>query len=86
MKKLIKAVKHQGATQVAIAGGVSANSGLRKRLALEAEKQGWQVFIPAFEYCTDNAAMVAITAHFLYEKGQFASLSESPMPRLSLKD
>jgi len=86
MKKLIKAAKHLGTTQVAIAGGVSANSGLRARLALEAEKQGWQVFIPAFEYCTDNAAMVAMTAHFLYEEGQFASLSESPMPRLSLKD
>lgn len=84
MKKLIKAAKHLDTKQVAIAGGVSANSGLRARLQIEAEKQGWQVFIPAFEYCTDNAAMVAITAHYQFMNKQFASLHDSPMPRLHL--
>jgi N6-L-threonylcarbamoyladenine synthase len=84
MKKLIKAAKHLDTKQIAIAGGVSANSGLRTRLQVEAQKQGWKIFIPAFEYCTDNAAMVAMTAHFLYQNNQFSSLHDSPMPRLHL--
>lgn len=81
-KKLIKAAKDHGITDIAIAGGVSANSGLRSRLQEEGKLHGWRVFIPKFEYCTDNAAMIAITGKFLYEKGLFADQSVSAMARL----
>ena len=57
-----------------IAGGVSANSGLRKALQEEGEKQAWKTFIPAFEYCTDNAAMIAITGYYKYLAGEFSGL------------
>ncbi|MBI3238759.1 MAG: tRNA (adenosine(37)-N6)-threonylcarbamoyltransferase complex transferase subunit TsaD, partial [Flavobacteriia bacterium] len=81
-KKLILAAKDLNITDIAIAGGVSANSGLRSRLKEEGEKRGWRVFIPKFEYCTDNAAMIAITGKFLYEKGQFTDQSVSALARL----
>ena len=60
---------------------MSANSGLRKALKEMGEKMGWQTFIPAFQYCTDNAAMIAITAHFKYLNNDFSDLSISPSPR-----
>lgn len=81
LKKLRKAVQQTGVTHVCIAGGVSANSGLRKALTEAGEKHGWKTFIPAFQYCTDNAAMIAITAYHKYLAGQFAELSESPAAR-----
>lgn len=81
MKKLKKAVQQTGVTNVCIAGGVSANSGLRKALHETGEKYGWKTFIPAFQYCTDNAAMIAITAHYKYLAGDFASLDASPSAR-----
>jgi len=81
LKKLRKAVQQTGVTHVCIAGGVSANSGLRKALKEAGEKHGWKTFIPAFQYCTDNAAMIAITAYYKYLAGQFADLSESPAAR-----
>jgi len=81
-KKLVLAAKDLNVTDIAIAGGVSANSGLRSRLKEEGEKRGWRVFIPKFEYCTDNAAMIAITGKFLYEKGEFADQSVSALARL----
>jgi len=81
MKKLRKAVLQTGVTGVCIAGGVSANSGLRKALKEAGEKYEWKTFIPAFEYCTDNAAMIAITAHYKYLAGQFAGLDASPSAR-----
>ena len=81
IKKLKKAVKQTGVTQVCIAGGVSANSGLRKALQKAGEELNWQTFIPAFEYCTDNAAMIAITAHYKYLNKEFADLSISPSAR-----
>lgn len=84
LKKLRKAAKETGIRQIAIAGGVSANSGLRQSLQNEALKQGWEVFIPAFSYCTDNAAMIAITGYHKLKAGQLADLSSSPMPRLAL--
>lgn len=81
MDKIEKAVKETGINQVAIAGGVSANSGLRK--ALEMKKTiGWQTFIPKFEYCTDNAAMIAITGKFLFEEKQFANQMVAAKARL----
>lgn len=81
-KKLVLAAKDLNVTDIAIAGGVSANSGLRSRLKEEGEKRGWRVFIPKFEYCTDNAAMIAITGTFLYEKGMFTDQSVSALARL----
>ena len=81
IKKLKKAVKETGVINVCIAGGVSANSGLRKALKETGEKLGWQTFIPAFEYCTDNAAMIAITAYYKYLNKEFVSLDVSPTAR-----
>lgn len=82
LQKLRRAVKETGIRHVAIAGGVSANSGLRQALQQEAEKRQWQVYLPAFEYCTDNAAMIAMTAHFKYQAGEFCPQDVSPMPRM----
>ena len=82
MKPLIDVVNTTGIKRVAIAGGVSANTGLRERLLLEAEERGWAVFIPAFEYCTDNAAMVAMAAHFMYQENVFLSMEASPEPSM----
>jgi N6-L-threonylcarbamoyladenine synthase len=84
LKKLKKAAKQTGITQITIAGGVSANSGLRKALTELGEVEGWQVFIPRFEYCTDNAAMIAIAAHYKYLNADFASQTISPMPRMAM--
>ena len=81
MKKLKKATEQTGIKQVCIAGGVSANSGLRNALKEYGEKYNWQTFIPAFEYCTDNAAMIAITAYYKYLANDFADLSVSPTAR-----
>lgn len=81
-RKLKLAVRDHGVKDIAIAGGVSANSGLRKRLQEEGQANGWRVFIPKFEYCTDNAAMIAITGKFLFEKGEFADQSVSAQARL----
>lgn len=85
LRQLRKAAAATGLTQVALAGGVAANSGLRAALQAEAAAQGWQVFIPAFEFCTDNAAMIAMSAHFQYLAGDFASQLMSPDPRLKLR-
>lgn len=82
LKKLARAAKHYKVNNIAIAGGVSANSGLRSALRELAAGQGWQVYIPKFEYCTDNAAMIAMTAHFKYLAGEFCSLQVSPEPRM----
>ena len=84
LRQLRRAAADTGLTQVALAGGVAANSGLRTALEAEAIAQGWQVFIPDFAFCTDNAAMVAMTAHFQYEAGEFADQLTSPNPRLKL--
>ncbi|MEN9298298.1 MAG: hypothetical protein RLZZ429_611 [Bacteroidota bacterium] len=83
IKKLKKAVQQTGIQQVCIAGGVSANSGLRKALQEAGEKHGWQTFIPPFEYCTDNAAMIAITAYYKYLKEDFIGLDANPSARAS---
>ncbi|MDX1446588.1 tRNA (adenosine(37)-N6)-threonylcarbamoyltransferase complex transferase subunit TsaD [Lishizhenia sp.] len=81
-KKLIKAAKEQNIKSIAIAGGVSANSGLRTRLEEEAKKRQWKTFIPKFEYCTDNAAMIAITGRYHYLRGEFADQSIAATARL----
>ncbi len=84
LQKLKRAAKTTGINRIAIAGGVSANSHLRKQLTTQAEKYSWEVFVPKFEYCTDNAAMIAMAAHFLFEEKQFADFSVTPDPRLKL--
>jgi N6-L-threonylcarbamoyladenine synthase len=82
--KLRKAVKETGVQRIAIAGGVSANKGLRKTLEEAAAEHQWEIFIPSFEYCTDNAAMIAMAGHYMYEKGLFEEWTFSPEPRLKL--
>ena len=83
LKKLEKAIKLTGIKQLAIAGGVSANSYLRSELEKLAIDKGYQLYIPKFEYCTDNAAMIAITGYFKYLDNDFADQSETPSARLS---
>ena len=83
MKKLIQAAADLGINQVGIAGGVSANSGLREALRKTGEELGWKVYIPRFAYCTDNAAMIGITGYYKYLQGDFAPLSISPTARAS---
>ncbi len=82
MTKLKRAARETGIRQIAIAGGVSANSGLRHILAQTGAELGWQVFIPKFEYCTDNAAMIAMAAGFKYQAGQWSGQEISPLPRM----
>ena len=81
MNKLKEAAVQMGTTNIGIAGGVSANSGLRKALEETGQQLGWQTFIPKFEYCTDNAAMIGITAWYKYQAGEFADLSIIPSAR-----
>ncbi len=81
IKKLKKAVVQTGVMQVCMAGGVSANSGLRAALQEAGKKHGWKTYIPPFEYCTDNAGMIAITAYHKYLAGQFEDLSVGPTAR-----
>ncbi|MDQ3534737.1 MAG: tRNA (adenosine(37)-N6)-threonylcarbamoyltransferase complex transferase subunit TsaD [Bacteroidota bacterium] len=82
LEKLIKASDQTGIKNIAIAGGVAANSDLRTQLQIEADKKRWKTFIPAFQYCTDNAAMIAIAGYFKFKSGDFASLDVEPQPRL----
>ncbi len=83
LRKVKKAMSQTGCKQIAIAGGVSANSGLRTRIQEMGTKQGWDVFIPAFSYCTDNAGMIAMAAHFKAEAGEFCGQEVSPLASLS---
>ena len=78
LNKLKKAAEQTGIKNICIAGGVSANSGLRRSFEELGKQLGWKTFIPPFEYCTDNAAMIAITAYYKYLAGEFADLSVSP--------
>lgn len=78
INKLKKAVLQTGNTNVCIAGGVSANSGLRKALTETGNALGWKTFIPAFEYCTDNAAMIAVTGYYKYLAREFSSIDTTP--------
>jgi N6-L-threonylcarbamoyladenine synthase len=81
LNKLKKASAQTGITDICIAGGVSANSGLRKAFSEMGQKYKWRTFIPAFEYCTDNAAMIAITAYYKFLENDFADLSVSSSAR-----
>lgn len=81
LNKLKKAVKETGVKDICIAGGVSANSGLRSSLIALGKENGWHTFIPAFEYCTDNAAMIAIAGYYKFLAKDFAELSINPSAR-----
>ncbi len=82
--KLKEAMKQVGVTEVAIAGGVSANSGLRSALAALAQRKGWKLYVPEFEYCTDNAAMIAMAAHYKYLRKDFVGYDLVPLAKLKL--
>lgn len=82
--KLILAAQHYNIQEIAIAGGVSANSGLRKRLEEEGIKNQWKTHIPKFEYCTDNAAMIAIAGRYQYLAGNFADQRTTANARLKI--
>ncbi len=86
LSKLRRAARETGIREVAIAGGVSANSGLRQQLTAMAQKEGWQVYIPDFQFTTDNAAMIAIVVYLKYLDGQFSSYKVIPKARMPLKD
>lgn len=81
LNKLKKASHETGIKEVCIAGGVSANSGLRNAFENLGKQEGWNTYIPPFEYCTDNAAMIAITAYFKYAAGIFENFSVVPSAR-----
>lgn len=84
--KLKDAVKQYGVKEIAIAGGVSANSGLRNTLKELAVKKGWNLYVPKFEYCTDNAAMIAMAAHYKYQKGEFSSMDVTPLAKMKIQN
>lgn len=85
MKKLRMAAKDTGIRQVAVAGGVSANNGLRQAFQEYAQKYGWKIFIPPFGYTTDNAAMIAITGYFKYLDQDFCGIDLPAYSRVTLK-
>ena len=85
MKKLRLAVKQTGITHVAVAGGVSANSGLRNAFHEAAEKQGWTIYIPKFSYTTDNAAMIGITGYFKYLDKVFCSIDKPAFSKVTFE-
>ncbi len=82
LNKLKKAAKQYGIKDIAIAGGVSANSGLRTGLTAMAEELNWKVFIPAFQYCTDNAGMIAIAGYYKYLNKDFVQQDVAPLSRM----
>jgi tRNA N6-adenosine threonylcarbamoyltransferase len=84
LSKLKRAIRETSIFEVAVAGGVSANRGLRELLKHYAAKGNWNLYIAELEYCTDNAAMIAITGHYKYLKGEFASQDISPLARMPI--
>jgi len=84
MHKLERAVETTGIREVAVAGGVSANSSLREALEQRGEEKGWTTYIPRLEYCTDNAAMIAVTGYYKFVKGKFTDHEVEPLARWQL--
>ena len=84
MDKIKNAVKQTGIKEIAIGGGVSANSGIRKALQDAEGKYGWKTHIPKFEYCTDNAAMIAIVGELKYKQKLFSRLNISANARMKI--
>lgn len=85
MGKLRKVVKDTGINEVAVAGGVSANNGLRNAYREHAEKYGWKIYIPKFGYTTDNAAMIAITGYYKFLDKDFCSIDQPAYSRVTIK-
>lgn len=85
MYQLERAVRDSGITQVALAGGVAANRGLREALRQRASSLDWHTYIPSFEYCTDNGAMIAISGYYLYQAGEWAELDTPVRARESVE-
>ncbi|MCB0593425.1 MAG: tRNA (adenosine(37)-N6)-threonylcarbamoyltransferase complex transferase subunit TsaD [Lewinellaceae bacterium] len=81
LNKLSRAAEETGIREIAIAGGVSANSELRSALEKTGMEKGWNTYIPKFEYCTDNAAMIAVTGYYKYLKGEFVGQEAAPVAR-----
>jgi N6-L-threonylcarbamoyladenine synthase len=79
--KLAKAARDTGISEIAITGGVSANSGLREAVYSLGTRKNWNVYIPELQYSTDNAAMIAISGYYKYLRGQFSSLGLTPVAR-----
>lgn len=86
MKKVVLAAKQTGINHVAIAGGVSANSGLQEALRAAGKKYHWKVFIPKFKFSTDNAAMIGVAGYLKYQRGEFANQTMTPYARSTYKD
>jgi N6-L-threonylcarbamoyladenine synthase len=84
LSKVKKAMTQTGLTSIALAGGVAANQGLRQALAQLAQQHHWKLYVPAREYCTDNAAMVAMAAHYQYLAQDFADLTTGVLPSVSI--
>jgi len=86
LDKLVKAAKETGIREIAVAGGVSANSGLRRALLETAARRHWTMHIPQFAFTTDNAAMIAMTGHFKYLKGEFIGMDAVPFARMDIRE
>ena len=84
LKKLIAASQQLGIDNIAVAGGVSANSGLRQELIAQGNSRGWQVFIPKPAFTTDNAAMIAVAGYYKYLRGHLCDISRPPFARTSI--
>jgi N6-L-threonylcarbamoyladenine synthase len=84
LNKLKRAAHEYNIKDIALAGGVSANTGLREGLTKLGAEKAWNVFIPKFEYCTDNAAMIAIAGYYKYLKGEFAGQEVAPLARMPM--
>ena len=82
LDKLVRASKDTGIRDIAIAGGVSANSGLRNGIVEAGRRRGWRTFLPGFKFTTDNAAMIAMAGYYRYKQGEFSSLDVSPEARM----
>jgi N6-L-threonylcarbamoyladenine synthase len=86
LDKLVKAAKQTGIREVTVAGGVSANSGLRNALVETATRYRWKMHIPKFAFTTDNAAMIAMTGYFKYQKGEFIGMDAVPFARMDIRE
>ena len=84
LSKVKKAMTYTGLNKLALAGGVAANKGLRQAITQMAAEKGWQLFIPATEYCTDNAAMIAMAAHYQYIANDFANVKTNVLPNMPI--
>ena len=81
LKKFRKAARQTGIRELAVAGGVSANSGLRDAFRAMGEQEGWKTYSPAFQFCTDNAGMIGVTAYYKYLAGDFCGQDAAPYAR-----